>query len=116
MSRSLRVLTLSALPFLICLTTTAGHAASEPSNICFSNWSDAAPIVARERLLAARDIQAMSRRRRSGEVVRITLCREDTGYVYLLLLRDDRGRISNLKIDAHGGIEAGDPAGGPHSR
>ena len=115
MSRGFRVLAFSALALTASLSPV--RAASEPSNICFANWSDAAPIVARERLLAAREIQAMSRRRRSGEVVRITLCREDTGYVYLLLLRDDRGRISNLKIDAQGGNDAGDPAsGGGQSR
>ncbi len=101
MSRIVRVLGLAVLALAACVTTAG--AASEPSNICFSNWSDAAPIVAREGLLAARDIQAVSRRRRSGDVVRITLCREETGYVYLLLLRDERGRISNLKIDAQGG-------------
>ena len=100
MSRIFRVSSLIALALAASLTPA--RAASEPPNICFSNWSDAAPIVASERLLAARDIQAMSRLRRTGEVVRITLCREDAGYVYLLLLRDDRGRISNLKIDAQG--------------
>lgn len=105
MSRIVRVHCLTALA-LVAYVTSA-RAASEPPYICFSNWSDAAPIVARERLLAARDVQAISRRRRAGDVVRITLCREDTGYVYLLLLRDDRGRISNLKIHAQGGQDAG---------
>ena len=78
------------------------HAVPDTANTCFSNWSDAAPIVARERLLAARDVQEMSRRTLPGDVVRITLCREEAGYVYLLLLRDGHGHISNLKIDAHG--------------
>ena len=78
------------------------HAVPDTANTCFSNWSDAAPIVARERLLAARDVQEMIRRTLPGDVVRITLCREEAGYVYLLLLRDGHGHISNLKIDAHG--------------
>ena len=80
----------------------AAQAAPVATEICFSNWSDAAPIVARERLMPARDVQEMSRRRLPGDVVRITLCREETGYVYLLLMRDGHGRISNLKIDANG--------------
>ena len=78
------------------------HAVPDTTNTCFSNWSDAAPIVASEGLLAASEVQRMSRRTLPGDVVRITLCREDAGYVYLLLLRDGHGRISNLKIDAHG--------------
>ena len=82
-------------------TVSAASAAPANEDICFSNWSDAAPIVARERLIPARDVQEMSRRQLPGDVVRITLCREEAGYVYLLLLRDGQGRISNLKIDAH---------------
>lgn len=86
------------------ISVSAGPASAVPdaTDACISNWSDAAPIVAREKLLAAREIQLMSRRSLPGDVVRITLCREDAGYFYLLLMRDGKGRISNLKIDAHG--------------
>ena len=77
-------------------------AAPAATGDCFPNWSDAAPIVARERLMPARHVQQMSRRQLPGDVVRITLCREEAGYVYLLLMRDGQGRISNLKIDAYG--------------
>ena len=84
---------------------TAGAVAAAPDTVggCFQDWSDAAPIVAREQLLAAREVQEMTRRQLSGDVVRITLCREDTRYVYRLLHRDNAGRISNHKIDAHSG-------------
>lgn len=78
------------------------HAAPDVTTACIANWSDAAPIVAREKLMAAREIQLMSRRTLPGDVVNITLCRADAGYFYLLLLRDGKGRISSLKIDAHG--------------
>ena len=90
--------------------TVPAGAAPAAGDICFSNWSDAAPIVARERLMPARDVQEMSRRQLRGDVVRITLCREDAGYVYLLLMRDGQGRISNLKISAHGRSRSQDRA------
>jgi len=67
---------------------------------CIADWSDAAPIVARERLLPTPAVQALSRRLHSGDVVRLTLCRRGDGYVYRLVLRDDRGRLSNRVIDA----------------
>ncbi len=105
MQRPIAILgVLSALLPAVLLAVSAAPAAAVPdvTDACIANWSDAAPIVAREKLLAAREIQRMSRRTLPGDVVRITLCREDAGYVYLLLLRDGKGRISNLKIDAHG--------------
>ena len=100
MQRSILAFGLTVLAF--GTTLVPAGAAPATTEICFSNWSDAAPIVARERLIPARDVQDMSRRQLPGDVVRITLCRAETGYVYLLLMRDGQGRISNLKIDAHG--------------
>ena len=94
-----------AFSFFTLLVGPAGLAAARAApaagDTCFSNWSDAAPIVARERLIPARDVQEMSRRQLPGDVIRITLCREEAGYVYLVLMRDGQGRVSNLKIDAH---------------
>lgn len=75
----------------------APAAAQEP---CFSDWSDAAPVVARERLVAVRAVQDLVRSRQAGDVVRITLCRQADRYVYRLLLRDDHGRMSSLTVDA----------------
>lgn len=77
---------------------------------CIVDWSEAAPIVMRERLAPARHLQEMARVRLSGDIVRITLCREDDRFVYRLLLRDDRGRISNLTVDAR------QPFAAPHDR
>ena len=90
------------LAALLPISITPAHAVPDATDACIANWSDAAPIVAREKLLAAREIHLMSRRSLPGDVVRITLCRQGAGYFHLLLLRDGKGRISNLKIDAHG--------------
>ena len=106
---------LSNLPAIVLLVAVAspfatGVVSAAPDTVgnCFQDWSDAAPIVAREQLLAARDVQELTRRQLFGDVVRITLCREGTGYVYRLLHRDNNGRISNHKIDAHGGQRPSD--------
>lgn len=97
-----RLLTLLAVIFpLAALSGSVAAAQVAPApGTCLDNWSDAAPIVASEGLIPARDIQLYSRRRHGSDVVRITLCREASGYIYRLLLRDDRGRLSHVRIEA----------------
>ena len=67
---------------------------------CYREWSDAAPVVARERLRSASEVQGDTRDRLGADVVRITLCREDGVFVYRLTVRRTDGRISNLKVSA----------------
>ena len=82
------------------------HAVPDTANTCFSNWSDAAPIVARERLLAARDVQEMSRRTLPGDVVRITLCREEAFFYSIPYMQTTRTtyRPHHLACAPRGGI------------
>lgn len=67
---------------------------------CYADWTEAAPIVTREKLRSAREVQEAARRDRIGDIVRITLCLDASDYVYRLLVRDAKGRISNLRVDA----------------
>ena len=67
---------------------------------CYGDWSDAAPVVAREQLRSARDVQDMARLELGGEVVRIVLCEADGGFVYRLVLRRLDGRIGTLTVNA----------------
>ena len=98
---------LSVIGLTVALVAATGPLRAAPlaDGACFADWSDAAPVVVSERLLAARDVQEMARRQRAGDLVRITLCRENARYVYRLILRDDKGRLSNLKIDAKGYLD-----------
>jgi len=77
--------------------TVDGRAASR----CYAEWSEAAPIVAREKLRSARDVHDMAREELGGEVVRIVLCdRAEEGFVYRLVLRRLDGRIGTLTVTA----------------
>ena len=67
---------------------------------CYGEWSDAAPIVAREKLRSARDVQDMARDELAGDVVRILLCEGGEGFVYRLVLRRLDGRIGTLTVSA----------------
>jgi hypothetical protein len=76
----------------------AGRASAEDR--CYGEWSDAAPIVAREKLRSARDVQNKVRDEMAGDVVRILLCEADGGFVYRLVLRRLDGRIGTLTVSA----------------
>ena len=75
-----------------------GPAAASPR--CYGDWSDAAPVVVREQLRSARDVQDMARLELGGEVVRIVLCEDDGSFVYRLVLRRLDGRIGTLTVKA----------------
>lgn len=67
---------------------------------CYREWSEAAPIVAREKLRSAVDVQDMAREELGGDVVRIVLCEGDEGFVYRLVLRRLDGHIGTLTVSA----------------
>jgi hypothetical protein len=77
-----------------------GRASAQTEQQCFTDWSDAAPVVARERLKPARAVQGAVRDQLGGDVVRITLCREGDGFVYRVVVRGLDGRISNMRLSA----------------
>jgi uncharacterized membrane protein YkoI len=87
----------AALAFLLSLVAVAGASAQSR---CYGEWSEAAPIVARERLRSALDVQDMAREEFGGEIVRIVLCEGDGGFTYRLVLRRLDGHIGRLTINA----------------
>ena len=71
-----------------------------PTDHCIESWSDAAPIVRSEALVAVRDVHEQVRQRRIGDLVKATLCQEGGRYVYRLVVRETSGRITPLTVDA----------------
>jgi uncharacterized membrane protein YkoI len=99
MSRRFAV-SLAAIASAAVLAVTLGGRAGAEEPRCYGDWSDAAPIVAREKLRSARDVQDMARGEMAGDVVRILLCEADGGFVYRLVLRRLDGRIGTLTVSA----------------
>lgn len=85
------------LAALLVATATQGRAA--PGG-CYADWSVAAPIVRKEGLATVETLARRARAKISGDIVKTTLCKENGGFVYRLLIRDAGGRLSNKTVDA----------------
>jgi hypothetical protein len=91
---------LAALAALPLALATPALAAPPVTAECFADWSEAAPVVVREQLTPARNVQELAQRHVAGALVHITLCREPRRYVYRLVVRDAAGRVSHRTVDA----------------
>jgi len=95
-----RLTTSFAVAALASLLPLAGSRPADAASQCYGEWSEAAPIVAREKLRSAIDVQDMARGELGGDVVRILLCKADQGFVYRLVLRRLDGHIGTLTVSA----------------
>jgi uncharacterized membrane protein YkoI len=87
---------------LIAMTLLFGGAASalaeEPE--CFSDWSEAASIVRHQKLASSKHVRELAKKKAPGDLVRMTLCREQGKYTYRLLIVEAGGRVRNVTVDA----------------
>jgi uncharacterized membrane protein YkoI len=67
---------------------------------CYPDWSVAAPIVRKERLTTVETLARQAQAEISGDIIKTTLCEENGGFVYRLLIRDAKGRLSKQTVDA----------------
>jgi hypothetical protein len=79
----------------IVITSAPAHAGD-----CYTDWSDAAPIVKKEGLTTIETLAETARGKLSGDIVKTTLCEEGGGFVYRLLIREPAGRLVNRTVDA----------------
>jgi hypothetical protein len=88
---------ISALVFLASAAT-----ASIPVRAagCYADWSEAAPIVMKEGLTTIEALAKTARTKLSGDIVKTTLCEENGGFVYRLLIREPAGKLVNRTVDA----------------
>lgn len=89
---------LTVLLGLFLLAANAMSAAA--AEVCYPDWSTAAPIVVKEKLTAAKVVHQLARQRYQGDLKRITLCKSGSDYIYRLVFFANGGRIWHLKVDA----------------
>jgi hypothetical protein len=83
---------------LLLVVATRSDRAS--AGACYADWSEAAPIVLKEKLTTVEALAVLAKARIPGAIVKTTLCEESEGFVYRLLIRDSSGRLSNRTVDA----------------
>ncbi|MBI1650819.1 PepSY domain-containing protein [Hyphomicrobium sulfonivorans] len=88
----MRIVILSLLLAVVAQSATATD--------CYPDWSDAAPIVHREKLATVEALSAGAAAHMPGDIVRTTLCVENGIFVYRLLVREAGGRLVNHTVDA----------------
>ncbi|MEZ5818340.1 MAG: hypothetical protein R3D44_14775 [Hyphomicrobiaceae bacterium] len=93
-------LTISAATFLLGPLVVAGAPGASAESRCYGEWSEAAPIVMREKLKSAIDVQDMAREELGGDVVRIVLCEGDGDFTYRLVLRRSDGQLGTMTVSA----------------
>ncbi len=67
---------------------------------CYADWSVAAPIVQQEGLMTVEQLTAAARVKLKGDIVKTTLCKQNDGYVFRLVLRGTDGRLNAVTVDA----------------
>lgn len=91
----------AAIAAVVALTgATSGSARAAPSERCYADWSQAAEIVRSAALVTAKDVHERARLGQIGDVVRMTLCEENGRYVYRLVVREAKGQVIKLTVDA----------------
>ncbi len=95
LTRSFFSLPLVALGLvLLACASTAARAA------CIADWSIAAPIVHKEKLATVEVLARLAQGQIAGSIVKTTLCEENGGFVYRLVIREPAGRLVNRTVDA----------------
>jgi uncharacterized membrane protein YkoI len=67
---------------------------------CYSDWSEAALIVEKEGLVSVETLTSAARSKVKGDILKTTLCKQNGGYVYRLVVRGANGQLSPLTVDA----------------
>jgi uncharacterized membrane protein YkoI len=85
---------------LMAVLALVPRPASAEEGRCFADWSDAAAVAKKERLIAVELLSRLAQGKLLGEIVKSTLCEEHGRYVYRLVVRESKGQLRNVTVDA----------------
>jgi uncharacterized membrane protein YkoI len=91
---------LSATLMLAAASVGAPPAPKAAAADCVADWSTAAQLVKKENLLTVEQVSASAAGAIPGQIMKTTLCREQGGYVYRLVVREAGGQLRNVVVDA----------------
>lgn len=92
---------------LSALVVTVGTGVLPPATMaadavvggCYPSWTEAAQVVKREGLATIERVSRLARDR-AAEIVNGTLCQDSGRYVYRLVVRESKGPLKTLIVDA----------------
>lgn len=90
----------SAVLMLAAASVGAPPAPKAAAADCVADWSTAAQVVKKENLLTVEQVSAAEAGAIPGQIMKTTLCREQGGYVYRLVVREAGGQLRNVVVDA----------------
>jgi hypothetical protein len=89
------------LTISVFMLASFGGSASSGGGACINDWSIAAPIVHKERLVTVEALSRIAADKLSGSViVRTALCEDNGAFFYKVVMRDAHGRLSTHAFDA----------------
>lgn len=89
-------LILGAATFLLISTP------SQSAESCVSDWGAAGAIVRQQGLQTIEQLKNTGPNGIPGQIVQATLCQSGAAYVYRLVVRDPRGALKNVVVQANG--------------
>ncbi len=98
----------AALAFASC-----GGSAPALAEDCYSDWGLAGEIVRREKLVTVQQLTQANAAGLIEPIVKTTLCKDGDDYIYKLVVRDAKGQLKTVVVDARNpGFGAGQDATG----
>ena len=73
---------------------------------CMADWATASQIVKSENLLTVEQLPSVAADQIQGQIVKTQLCRENGSYVYRLVVRDPKGQMKTVVLDARGPVKS----------
>jgi uncharacterized membrane protein YkoI len=99
-------------PFTLTLVSAAAvsglnaHVAVAADN-CLSDWTAARQIVSAQNLLTVEQLADHAGDQiQGGQIIKTTLCYENGSYIYRLVVRDPKGQLKSVAIDARGPVKS----------
>jgi uncharacterized membrane protein YkoI len=90
----------SILTVMIAAAGTPFQVARAGESECYTDWSVAAGIVEKEKLVTVDKLIAGAKTSVPGDIIKTTLCKVDGTYVFRLVVRD-KGALKTVTVDAH---------------
>jgi uncharacterized membrane protein YkoI len=88
-----------AIPLFLLVSICNSSARAD--SVCITDWSIAAPIVHKEKLTTVEALSRIAADKMAGSaIVRTALCEENGAFFYRIVVRDGRGQLSTLSVDA----------------